>query len=205
VTRRTQCTLVAAANQGPSNVRQRRSPAAQLTWPLSSNRGDAACVRGTQRQGPGTLAVPLRVLNPCPCLFCLSLPDVSCPHDPPTGDMLLVSSIDSCHYLYRLSQLDGPPVACFTGHRAGSFCVKACFSPCGDYLVSGSTDSKAYIWQVRAMLLLLLRQSTQGQAGWRRCSVAVAGRLVTQAASNSVEVVGALGVGQELRVCTSCC
>jgi hypothetical protein len=59
-----------------------------------------------------------------------------------------VSSIDSCHYLYRLSQLDGPPVAAFRGHRAGSFCVKACFSPCGDYLLSGSSDSKAYLWQV---------------------------------------------------------
>lgn len=59
-----------------------------------------------------------------------------------------MSSIDSCHYLYRLSQLDGPPVAAFSGHRAGSFCVKACFSPCGDYLLSGSSDSKAYVWQV---------------------------------------------------------
>lgn len=59
-----------------------------------------------------------------------------------------MSSIDSCHYLYRLSQLDGPPVAAFSGHRSGSFCVKACFSPCGDYLLSGSSDSKAYVWQV---------------------------------------------------------
>lgn len=65
-----------------------------------------------------------------------------------SGSLLLVSSIDSTHYLYRLSQLDGPPVACFRGHRAGSFCVKACFSPCGQHLLSGSSDGKAYVWQV---------------------------------------------------------
>lgn len=83
------------------------------------------------------------------------------------GSLLLVSSIDSCHYLYRLSQLDGPPVVTFAGHRAGSFCVKSGFSPCGGYLVSGSSDGKAYVWQVRGLHMLpLLTSMTRSQSGF---------------------------------------
>jgi denticleless len=66
--------------------------------------------------------------------------------------MLLVSSIDSCHYLYSLSGLDQPPVATLTGHRTDSFCVKSCFSPCGQHVLSGSSDKRAYIWDVSGQL-----------------------------------------------------
>jgi WD40 repeat protein len=62
--------------------------------------------------------------------------------------MLLVSSINSCHYLYSLAALDQPPVATLTGHRTDSFCVKSCFSPCGQHVLSGSSDKRAYIWDV---------------------------------------------------------
>ncbi|WIA08986.1 hypothetical protein OEZ85_008400 [Tetradesmus obliquus] len=66
----------------------------------------------------------------------------------PAGDMLLVSSIDSCHYLYSMAALDQPPLATLTGHRSDSFCVKSCFSPCGQHVLSGSSDRRAYIWDV---------------------------------------------------------
>lgn len=62
-----------------------------------------------------------------------------------------MSGTDSRHYLYRVSQLNGPPIATFTGHRTDSYAVRACFSPCGDFLLSGSSDSKPHIWQVRAV------------------------------------------------------
>ena len=64
--------------------------------------------------------------------------------------MLLVSSIDSCHYLYSMAALDQPPLATLTGHRSDSFCVKSCFSPCGQHVLSGSSDRRAYIWDVSA-------------------------------------------------------
>jgi denticleless len=68
--------------------------------------------------------------------------------------MLLVSSIDSCHYLYSLSALDQPPVATLTGHRTDSFCVKSFFSPCGQHVLSGSSDRRAYIWDVSCLASL---------------------------------------------------
>lgn len=37
-------------------------------------------------------------------------------------------------------------VAEYTGHTSLTYFVKACVSPCGSYLLSGSSDFAAYIW-----------------------------------------------------------
>lgn len=38
-------------------------------------------------------------------------------------------------------------VAQYTGHVAYSLYIKCCLSPDGHYLISGSSDNKAYIWR----------------------------------------------------------
>lgn len=93
----------------------------------------------------------------------------------PAGDMLLVSSIDSCHYLYRVSGLDREPLACLTGHRTSSFCVKSCFSPSGSHVLSGSTDKRAYIWDVSTQL------------AWHRSWAAMADAITAQGAGSETQ------------------
>ena len=39
-----------------------------------------------------------------------------------------------------------PTVAKYVGHQSLTYFVKSCVSPCGSYLLSGSSDSCAYIW-----------------------------------------------------------
>jgi len=40
-------------------------------------------------------------------------------------------------------------VSTYRGHRNTSFYVKSVLSPDDQYLLSGSSDEQAYIWQVR--------------------------------------------------------
>ncbi len=54
------------------------------------------------------------------------------------------------HLLFDALRPHLPPSACFTGHKVGSFYVKADFSPDGNYIVSGSSDANVHIWQVSA-------------------------------------------------------
>lgn len=37
-------------------------------------------------------------------------------------------------------------VAEYSGHVARTYFIKSCLSPCGSYLLSGSSDNFAYIW-----------------------------------------------------------
>ncbi|GBF96291.1 hypothetical protein Rsub_09086 [Raphidocelis subcapitata] len=65
------------------------------------------------------------------------------------GDMLLASTSDGAHHLYPTSSLDrAAPWASLAGHRAGSFCVKAAFSPDGRRVVGGSSDGAVHVWDV---------------------------------------------------------
>lgn len=67
----------------------------------------------------------------------------------PQGDQLLASCSDNQHYLYRLLSPEQGPVAAFSGHTvAGSKSIRATFSPDGAYILSGSKDGGAYVWQV---------------------------------------------------------
>ena len=55
---------------------------------------------------------------------------------------------NSVHYLYDTLRPGMGPTAAFTGHVTSSFFIKACFSPDGSHILSGSSDKNAYIWQV---------------------------------------------------------
>ena len=69
---------------------------------------------------------------------------------PSAGSRLLVSSHKSVHYLYDVLRPHLPPVAQYTGHTAASFYIRAAFSPDSSHFISGSSENKAYIWQVVA-------------------------------------------------------
>ena len=65
-----------------------------------------------------------------------------------SGSRLLVSVGNSVHYMYDTLRPNIGPTAAFTGHATSSFFIKACFSPDGAHILSGSSDKNAYIWQV---------------------------------------------------------
>ncbi|CAM8902037.1 unnamed protein product [Rhodiola kirilowii] len=65
-----------------------------------------------------------------------------------SGMFLSASCMDNSVYLYSLLQLGKGPVKCFSGCLTGSFFVKSSISPDAEHILSGSSDGKAYIWQV---------------------------------------------------------
>uniref|UniRef100_A0A8C4QJL2 Denticleless E3 ubiquitin protein ligase homolog (Drosophila) n=2 Tax=Eptatretus burgeri TaxID=7764 RepID=A0A8C4QJL2_EPTBU len=67
-----------------------------------------------------------------------------------TGSYLFATCMDDCIYMFSTVNLNTTPVCTFQGHRNASFYVKASLSPDDRYLLSGSSDGKAYIWKVHA-------------------------------------------------------
>lgn len=61
-----------------------------------------------------------------------------------------MSCNSATHHMYDAQRPDAQPLASFSGHRNGSFYIRACFSPDGNHILSGSSDEKAHIWAVRS-------------------------------------------------------
>lgn len=77
---------------------------------------------------------------------------VSLAHDP-VGGRILASSTDHTVYLYDTrwcysSHRHVPDVGQFRGHLCDSFYVKAAFSPDGRFILHGSSDRDAYIYEI---------------------------------------------------------
>ncbi|GKV07776.1 hypothetical protein SLEP1_g19498 [Rubroshorea leprosula] len=64
------------------------------------------------------------------------------------GVFLTASCMDNRIYLYNVLQLDKGPIQTFSRCQIGSFYVKSAISPDAAYLLSGSSDGNAYVWQV---------------------------------------------------------
>jgi len=64
------------------------------------------------------------------------------------GKHLLVCSTDSRVYLYDPSRLDWGACTILTGGQNMSFYVKCDFSPDGNFVLTGSCNSRAYIWDI---------------------------------------------------------
>lgn len=65
-----------------------------------------------------------------------------------TGRYVAASATDSTIYLYEARDLSLGVSKRLVGHAQTSFYIKSKFSPCGRYVLSGSADSCAYMWDV---------------------------------------------------------
>ncbi|MCL7047661.1 hypothetical protein MKW94_012973 [Papaver nudicaule] len=66
------------------------------------------------------------------------------------GVFLSASCMDNRIYVYNMLQLDKGPVNAFYGSQFESFYVKSAISPDGAYVLSGSSDHNAYVWQLKS-------------------------------------------------------
>ncbi|XP_066451138.1 denticleless protein homolog [Eleutherodactylus coqui] len=65
-----------------------------------------------------------------------------------SGSRLFASCTDDNIYLFDVAGLKSDPVSVFGGHHNSTFYIKSSLSPDGQFLLSGSSDHSAYIWQV---------------------------------------------------------
>ncbi len=67
----------------------------------------------------------------------------------PDGTRLLASYIGGHHLIYDVTHPDHGPCQWFGGNLIDSFYVKSAFSPDGTHIISGSSDSNAYIFSLQ--------------------------------------------------------
>lgn len=65
-----------------------------------------------------------------------------------SGYKLYASCMDNTIYCYNISTYTGPLIQKYVGATIGTFYIKACLSPDSQYLISGSSNEKAFIWNV---------------------------------------------------------
>lgn len=64
------------------------------------------------------------------------------------GQRLYVSCMDSNIYCFNLGSDSYEPIQQYSGAKITTFYIKSSLSPDGKYILSGSSDEKAYIWNV---------------------------------------------------------
>lgn len=64
------------------------------------------------------------------------------------GTRLYANCMDSKIYCYNISSYAKEPCMVYTGLQVNSFYIKSCLSPDENYLMSGSSDDNAYIWNL---------------------------------------------------------
>jgi denticleless len=67
----------------------------------------------------------------------------------PDGSRLLASYIGGQHLVFDVGHPEHGPCQWFGGNLIDSFYVKSSFSPDGTHIISGSSDSNAYIWSMQ--------------------------------------------------------
>ncbi|ETN59641.1 lethal(2)denticleless [Anopheles darlingi] len=65
-----------------------------------------------------------------------------------TRHRLYVNCMDNHIYCYNVSTYEAEPLQRYGGFKNGTFYVKAALSPDGQYLISGSSDERSYVWNV---------------------------------------------------------
>ncbi|CAN8032056.1 unnamed protein product, partial [Ixodes persulcatus] len=112
------------------------------------------------------------------------------------GASLFASCMDSRIYRFNASSYDPMPLGQFVGHSTGSFYVKMDLSPDGQFLLSGSSDGHAYLWNVREpgppSLRLSVHTAEVSALAWHPWDVS---RLVTCGDDHKVVFWNATGDG----------
>ncbi|XP_072383447.1 protein lethal(2)denticleless [Diabrotica undecimpunctata] len=65
------------------------------------------------------------------------------------GVKLYANCLDNTIYCYNVGTYSNKPIIEYTGHQNSTFYVKSCLSKNGEYLISGSSDENAYIWNTK--------------------------------------------------------
>ncbi|CAH0561463.1 unnamed protein product [Brassicogethes aeneus] len=65
------------------------------------------------------------------------------------GLKLYANCLDNSIYCYNIGSYSKKPVMTYTGHQNSSFYIKSSLTEDGKYLISGSSDEFAYIWNTK--------------------------------------------------------
>lgn len=68
---------------------------------------------------------------------------------------LYANCLDNVIYCYNIGTCNPDPIMTYTGHQNSTFYVKSSLSGDGLYLISGSSDQNAYIWNVKDSMPLV--------------------------------------------------
>ncbi|KAF5308078.1 hypothetical protein FQR65_LT00620 [Abscondita terminalis] len=85
------------------------------------------------------------------------------------GTKLYASCLDNVIYVYNVATFDPKPIMQYAGHKNSTFYVKASLSPDDKYILSGSSDNQAYIWNAensRPLLLLTGHEAEVTCVAW---------------------------------------
>lgn len=65
------------------------------------------------------------------------------------GIKLYANCLDNTIYCYNIATYNNEPVMKYTGHQNSTFYIKSAINKEGTYLVSGSSDENAYVWNLK--------------------------------------------------------